>query len=242
MVIDRRVMPDDPAWLKTAFYEIGQQEWKDPGKENPRIVNYHAHTTLRATTDEVPWCSSFCCFVMETNGIKSTNSAASLSWLNWGRELETPKRGCIVIFDRRDREGNVIPGQGHCGYWLGEENRLVTVLGGNQSDQVGINRMRASKVLSYRWPTTPTNSTTNMATVVAGLGTAATAAPTIVESLGRFATSADAVASAVESVDKSVGKVSGNETALVIGGVLITLAALWHIVRERLKKIRDQGI
>jgi hypothetical protein len=44
-------------------YEIAKAELgttEVPGTQNnPRILEYHATTTLKATTDEVPWCSSF---------------------------------------------------------------------------------------------------------------------------------------------------------------------------------------
>ena len=48
--------------LEIAKGEIGQKEFRD--SENGRILQYHDCTTLDASKDEVPWCSSFCNWVL----------------------------------------------------------------------------------------------------------------------------------------------------------------------------------
>lgn len=135
----------EPAWLEIARRELGVTEI--PGaSHNARILEYHAVTTLRATADEVPWCSSFACWVMEAAGIRSTRSAAARSWLQWGRAIDEPMTGCVVVLKRG------APPAGHVGFFVGLDGGRIALLGGNQSNQVRIARFPMADVLGYRMP------------------------------------------------------------------------------------------
>lgn len=123
--------------------EIGTHEVK--GGENPRILEYHDCTTLNACEDEVPWCSAFANWCHKQAGIEGTHSAAARSWLKWGKALEMPVEGCIVILKR----GND-PNSGHVGFYVKSEGEAIIVLGGNQSDQVKESRFAKKDVLGYR--------------------------------------------------------------------------------------------
>lgn len=126
----------------TAKKEMGVEEI--PGtKDNPRIEQYHSVTTLKATDDETPWCSSFVCWVVQQCGLYSTRSARALSWMNWGIPLNAPYKGCIVIFSRGG-------GQGHVGFFDHEDEKHVYVLGGNQSNRVCIAAYPKDRWLAYR--------------------------------------------------------------------------------------------
>jgi hypothetical protein len=70
-------------WMAIAMREQGQAEIKGPAA-NPRIIEYHAATTLRARSDETAWCSSFANWCMQQAGIPGTKSAAAISWMHWG--------------------------------------------------------------------------------------------------------------------------------------------------------------
>lgn len=136
-----------PAWLAVALDEVGTKEIAGD-EHNPRIVEYHKTTTLAASSDEVPWCSSFVNWVMKQVGIKGTRSAAARSWLTWGRPLSEPVYGCIVVM----RRGKA-PAAGHVGFYLEPVGTdYIRVLGGNQSNQVNAATFRRSTVLAYRWP------------------------------------------------------------------------------------------
>lgn len=133
-------------WLDIARAELGQRG--KPGPEhNPRIIQYHRATTLQATSDEVPWCSSFANWCMERAGIRGTRSAAARSWLKWGRELKEPRRGCVVVL-RRGRN----PAAGHVGFYMGERKGRIILLGGNQGNRVCTVSFPARDLLGYRWP------------------------------------------------------------------------------------------
>jgi uncharacterized protein (TIGR02594 family) len=137
---------EEPPWFAVARAEIGVSEYEGPD-DNPRIVEYHQSTSLRAADDEVAWCSAFMNWCMKQAGLTGTGSAAARSWLNWGRPLDAPARGCIVVFRRGSN-----PVQGHVAIFVRQSGAFLDVLGGNQSNQVKIAPYPAVNVLSYRWP------------------------------------------------------------------------------------------
>lgn len=127
-----------------AKLEIGTTEVPGP-VNNPRIVEYHATTTLKATDDETSWCSSFVNWCVKKAGFKGTNSAAARSWLKWGVVTDDPKEGDIVIFKRPPS-----PTSGHVAFFVKKEGDFIYCLGGNQSNQVRISKYKASDLLGYR--------------------------------------------------------------------------------------------
>lgn len=134
-----------PTWLEIAEGEIGVKEVAGDA-DNPRIVEYHACTTLKATEDSTPWCSAFVNWCMVQAGEKATNSAAARSWLKWGIPLATPKEGCIVILKRG------APPSGHVGLFAADLGDRVRILGGNQGDMVKYSNFLKTDILGYRWP------------------------------------------------------------------------------------------
>ena len=137
---------ETPRWLEVATGEIGVEEVPGPG-DNPRVIEYHQTTTLKATDDSVAWCSSFVNWCMKQAGITGTGSAAARSWLNWGKKLDNPRNGCIAVLKRGNN-----PKNGHVAFYVGDGNSSIRLLGGNQGDQVKVTTFPKSMVLSYRWP------------------------------------------------------------------------------------------
>jgi uncharacterized protein (TIGR02594 family) len=137
---------EEPKWLTVARGEIGQTEIEG-AQNNPRIVEYHAATSLHASDDETPWCSAFANWCMKQAGIKGTGEANARSWLNWGRQLSAPVAGCVVVLKR----GNSTT-SGHVTFYVGRNGDYLQVLGGNQSNKVKISNYPVADVLGYRWP------------------------------------------------------------------------------------------
>lgn len=106
------------------------------------ILGYHAETTLKATDDETPWCSSFANWITKQCGVVGTRSAAARSWMKWGKELKKPVKGCIVVFTRT--------GGGHVAFYDSEDKNYIYTLGGNQGDRVCIAAYPKSRLLGYR--------------------------------------------------------------------------------------------
>ena len=132
------------SWLRVARSQMGVSEV--PGSGNSKqVLEYHATTTLKATQDSVPWCSSFVNWCMEQAGYRGTKSAAAASWLSYGSECgEFKPHGSIVILKRK--------GGNHVGFLVGSDQFNVYLLGGNQADAVNIRPFAHSLVRGYVLP------------------------------------------------------------------------------------------
>lgn len=136
-----------PSWYALARKEIGQREI-DGTEANPRILDYYRLAgTGWVRDDAVPWCAAFANAMLAQAGIEGTGSLAARSFLNWGRKVSTPYRGCIVVFRRGSQ-----PWQGHVGFVEKLSDASVWCLGGNQGDGVNIRRFARLKVLGFRQP------------------------------------------------------------------------------------------
>ena len=133
-----------------ATSELGVHETPGPAS-TARIIEYDKHTTLKATLDEIAWCSSFANFVADTAGFPGAHSAAAKSWLDYGVHLEVPIVGCFVIMDRHDSSN---PNAAHITICDNADisNGTIACIGGNQSDSVKVSRFPIKKVLGYRSP------------------------------------------------------------------------------------------
>jgi uncharacterized protein (TIGR02594 family) len=134
-----------PPWLRLAIGEIGTKEVAGRGS-NPVIEQYYVLSGAARMTDDVPWCAAFVGAVLKKAGIKPSGSLMARSYLNWGQPISVPKPGAIVVF----RRGT--PPQGHVAFFLKDEGRTISVVGGNQRDAVTIASYPKSRVLGYRWP------------------------------------------------------------------------------------------
>jgi uncharacterized protein (TIGR02594 family) len=136
---------DGPPWFKIAREEErrGVEEFSGAGQDNPRIVAYLQSTTYpdEDITDEVRWCAAFVNWCIKKAGLKGTNNAGAASWARWGKKLDHPRLGCIVVLDH------------HVGFYAGDAGGgRFQLLGGNQSNSVNTSPRRKNAVLAYRWP------------------------------------------------------------------------------------------
>ncbi len=136
-----------PTYLYQAFKDLGIKEIAGSGI-HPRIAEYHKNTSLKATTDEVAWCSSGMNTWMKEGGHKFTNNAMARSWLGYGDEILKPCVGAIAVLKRGE------PPQGHVGFFLfyDHADHSILLFGGNQSNAVSVQRFSAHDVISYRKP------------------------------------------------------------------------------------------
>lgn len=138
---------DEARWLKEAWREFGQAE-RSGARANPRIVALFrdaGHPSV--TRDEVAWCAAFCGACLERAGVRSARSLMARSYLAWGKKLGKPRVGAIAVFSRGRN-----PALGHVGFWLGETEKDVVLLGGNQGNAVSVARYPKSRLLELRWP------------------------------------------------------------------------------------------
>lgn len=133
-------------------FKWAQEELKKGIKEilgrtahNKRIIWYHAFTLLKATEDEVPWCSSFMNAAAASTGFPYTKSAAAKSWLKYGEEGDGSV-GDIAVFTRGETGGHVA--FINSPYKKGD--KFVEVLGGNQGDTISVAKYKAENLLAIR--------------------------------------------------------------------------------------------
>jgi uncharacterized protein (TIGR02594 family) len=94
------------------------------------------------------WCAAFVTAIERSCGRAGTRNLAARSYLHYGKAVESPQPGDIVIFWRGRRDS----WQGHVGYYLSHTSKEVLVLGGNQDKQVKEKYYPMERVLGYRRP------------------------------------------------------------------------------------------
>jgi uncharacterized protein (TIGR02594 family) len=136
----------EPAWLVKARSYIGFHETGD-NRGIERFIEA-AHTGSLGD----PWCAIFANACLEEVGIHGTRSPAARSFESDSnfRRLAGPQLGCIVTFWRVSPNS----GQGHVGFYVGDDTKLneITVLSGNDDDQVEIAPHPRSRVTGFWWP------------------------------------------------------------------------------------------
>ena len=152
-------MPSQPAlepWLDIAKAEVGIHEDALPGQHTERILEYHKTTTLKATTDETPWCSSFVNWVLIKSGRKGTDNALARSWLDWGTALDTAREGAVTVIKKKNASSDAATGSAtgfHVAFYIGSPTGAIRLLGGNQGDQVKYSSFSLASydIKGFRW-------------------------------------------------------------------------------------------
>lgn len=139
------VTQSDPAWLRIASEDIGVREIRGP-ETATKIKQWLRLLRAWWSDDETPWCGVACAAWMKSAGIEPPKEYfRAKSWMQWGRAIEKPVRGCVVVFGRE--------GGGHVGLVVGETSAGgLAVLGGNQGDAVCVAAFSRSRVLGFRVP------------------------------------------------------------------------------------------
>lgn len=140
-------------WMDIARKEIGQKEVVGH-EDNPRILAYHASTTLKATDDDTPWCSSFVNWCLKQAGIKGTDSAAAKSWVHWGVPSGPVPGAIAVICSSKATNRSFSTSGAHVGFLIEESATHFKLLGGNQGNSVKESSFPKTSwtLLGLRWP------------------------------------------------------------------------------------------
>ena len=120
-------------------------------RERPGNRGIERYVTLaHAGSPGDPWCAIFVNAMLESAGYPGTRSAAARSFEHSQHfvRLEGPALGCIVTMWRQSKAS----GLGHVFFYLGENDKGLLALGGNQSDQVLVQYEPHSRITGYWWP------------------------------------------------------------------------------------------
>jgi uncharacterized protein (TIGR02594 family) len=93
------------------------------------------------------WCADFMNFVLRRAGGKGTQSRAARSFLDYGKKLDGPRVGALVIFYRKG------PNNGHVGVVRGTDGLgNPIVVSGNHGNTVSQSVYPKGKVMAYVMP------------------------------------------------------------------------------------------
>ena len=93
------------------------------------------------------WCADFMNYVIKKSGAKGTQSRAARSFLEYGKRLDSPRVGAIVIFARKG------PNTGHVGIVRGTDGQgNPIVISGNAGPTVRQSTYPKERVLAYVMP------------------------------------------------------------------------------------------
>lgn len=134
----------EPVWVIWALKEVGFHETGN----NRNISRYTSLAKCGQEGD--PWCAIFVNAALEVNGIPGTRSALARSFEHDANfvQLSGPAYGAVVTMWR----GSPKSGSGHVFFYLGENDKGVLALGGNQSDQVCKQYEPRARIVGYFWP------------------------------------------------------------------------------------------
>lgn len=136
-----------PYKLASLFLGMGE-------KKNTAVLSgfIRSMTGKNLNPAETAWCAAYVNAVLAASGTQGTNSNLARSFLKFGTEAKSPKRGDIAVFSRGDPNG----WQGHVGFYAGEVTKngqqYIKVLGGNQGDAVSEKLYPANRLLGLRRP------------------------------------------------------------------------------------------
>lgn len=139
-----------PKWYTIAISHLGMKEIPGP-KHHAAIIKWWGLIRAPFLDDETPWCAGFVGGCLEEAGIKSTRSAAALSYAKWGQPLAKPAVGAVAYMERRNAAGKLVGG--HVAFVAGvRTDGALMLLGGNQSNAVTIAPFQPGRIIGYRWP------------------------------------------------------------------------------------------
>ena len=134
-----------PPYVETAISFVGKHERRNRSE---------LRELLKIDPVRTEWCAAFVNKILEEHNIKGSdyyheNPLMARSFLEWGKSVDIPRPGDVVIFPRGNQGW-----QGHVGFYVDtviiDEVEYFTILGGNQDDEVNLQNFRASTALGIR--------------------------------------------------------------------------------------------
>lgn len=142
-------------WLTVAEKELAKHIKEGDAAGDTRIAEYFASIGMDETS-ATPWCAAFVAFCMKDSGnavaaasVPKQGPALAISWARWGEALPVSAHvpGAIVVLKPTESSDR----SGHVGIYRTGDANNVTLLGGNQSDQVKESTYARNRVVAIRW-------------------------------------------------------------------------------------------
>lgn len=143
--------PDMP-WFEEAKRLVGVREVVGGG-DNPRIMDWAKDLNLWYPGDDIPWCGLFAAHCVGSTLPQEdlpSNPLGARNWRRFGRVCE-PTLGAVLVFWRTHPTQS---GDGHVGFYAGEDAEGFYLLAGNQANRVSIARIEKTRLIASRFPET----------------------------------------------------------------------------------------
>ena len=124
-------------YIETANKYVGLHEVEN----NIELYNFLEYDPV-----QYAWCAAFVNAALREHGLpQAEKQLLARSFLNWGRPVNKPIYGDLIIFDVGDEDW-----QGHVGFFIEEKDGKYIILGGNQSNKVSYKPYSITKVIGIR--------------------------------------------------------------------------------------------
>ena len=141
------VMANDAPWIKAAGPELNTEEVREPGKANPRILEYFGATWQRHTEDSGKnnaWCAAFVTWSLTEAKVENGKTVGARGYETFGEPSE-PFRGAIAVLQHGKQK--------HVAFIAGvDKNGDYVFLGGNQDNTVSAVTLPKREVVAIRKP------------------------------------------------------------------------------------------
>lgn len=128
-----------------------------PGiSSNPEILKMLQLDETWPNGDEVPWCSAFVNFIAWNLRLPRSKSLVARSWLRVGQVVPLASGAIgydVVILSRGDGGqpgADITNAPGHVGFFAGLDGNDISILGGNQNNEVNIAPYSRNRFLGLR--------------------------------------------------------------------------------------------
>jgi uncharacterized protein (TIGR02594 family) len=148
-----RVITTTP--FEVAMRFVGVREQAGPSF-NPQILSMLKLDAPSVVNDETPWCSAFVNYIAFLLGCRRSRSLAARSWLSVGTSVDLAQATSgfhVVVLSRGGGQQpgpHVLNAPGHVGFFVSRGPTTVTLLGGNQNDEVNISTFPTERILGIR--------------------------------------------------------------------------------------------
>lgn len=133
--------------LERAFALAGKQIGLNEREQGAALREYMANGGVNLDPATTAWCAAYVNATLKQTGMDGTGSNMARSFLDWGQETKTPRKGDLAVFRRGDPNGPY----GHVGFFDGyNPDGSIRVLGGNQGDSVSLSNYSADDLLGFR--------------------------------------------------------------------------------------------